>query len=96
MTINSTNLPQLKAMLLQSAASAPRRRPAARSLEELYKLPPVGLVTPEEAAHVIQLTESALAVRRSNGKWPPYLKFGRLVRYKIGDLITAPNEAVQT
>ena len=95
MTINSISLPQFKTTLLQTVASAPRRRPAARSLEELYKLPPVALVTPEEAAHVIQLTESALAVRRSNGKWPRYLKFGRLVRYRLGDLMIAPNEAVQ-
>ena len=96
MTINSTSLPLLTATLPQRAASAPRRRPAARSLEEIYKLPPVALVTPEEAGHVIQLTESALAVRRSNGKWPSYLKFGRLVRYRLGDLMIAPNEAAHT
>jgi hypothetical protein len=52
------------------------------------------LITPAEASAVAQITESALAVRRSKGDWPPYLKFGRLVRYRLGDLITAPNEGV--
>ena len=71
----------------RSAALAPRRRPASRSLEEIYKLPDVALVTPAEAALVVCLTELALAVRRSRGEWPRYYKFGRLVRYKLGSLL---------
>jgi|SRR5262245_16125623 len=74
----------------RAAASTPRQRLAPRPLEQIYKLPPAALVTPAEAALVAMLTESALAVRRTKGGWPPYIKFGRLVRYRLGDLIKAP------
>jgi hypothetical protein len=74
----------------RDAASVHRPRPAPRSLEDIYRLPPIALVTPAEAALVAQLTESALAVRRCNGGWPRYLKFGRLVRYRLGDLLGLP------
>jgi hypothetical protein len=79
----------------RNAALVPRRRPASRSLEEIYQLPDVALVTPAEAGLVVRVTESALAVRRSRGEWPRYLKFGRLVRYRLGDLTNAPCDAVQ-
>lgn len=88
MTTTSTN-----PIRLEDSAPPRRRRPAARPLEEIYKLPPVALVTPGEASLITQLTESALAVRRSKGEWPRYLKFGRLVRYRLGELINAPGEA---
>jgi hypothetical protein len=87
MAITPTNLNQI-----EKAASLPRRRPTARSLEEIYRLPTVALVTPVEASLITQLTESALAVRRSKGEWPRYLKFGRLVRYRLGDLINVPSD----
>jgi hypothetical protein len=74
------------------AALAPRRRPASRSLEEIYKLPDVALVTPAEAGLVVRVTESALAVRRSRGEWPRYIKFGRLVRYRIKNLLQSESE----
>jgi hypothetical protein len=80
--------------LLQRAAMSPRPRLAPRSLEEIYKLPSHAIITPEEACAVAQLTKSALAVRRTKGEWPPYLKFGRLVRYQLGVLIAPPNEGV--
>ena len=35
-------------------------------------------------------TVSALVVRRCKGEWPQYLKFARLVRYRLGDLIGSP------
>jgi hypothetical protein len=88
MTITSTNTGELE----NFAAFSPRRRPAARSLEEIYRLPSIALVTPREASLITRLTESALAVRRSKGGWPRYLKFGRLVRYRLGDLINAPGD----
>jgi hypothetical protein len=31
-------------------------------------------------------------VRRSKGQWPPFVKFGRLVRYGLGDLLTPPSQ----
>jgi hypothetical protein len=67
-----------------------RPRLAPRSLEEIYRLPPNALLTPAETALVTRLTESALSVRRSKGQWPPFSKFGRLVRYGLGDLLTPP------
>jgi hypothetical protein len=73
-------------------ASFQRPRAPSRALEEIYKLPGIALVTPSEASRITQLTESALAVRRCKGEWPRYLKFGRLVRYRLGDLIACPNE----
>jgi hypothetical protein len=73
------------------AAIAPRPRLPARPLDEIYKLPPHALVTPREAGLLTGLTVSALAVRRSKGQWPPYVKFGRrLVRYVLGQLIALP------
>ena len=45
------------------------------------------IVTAEEASLVTRLTVSALAVRRVKKQWPPYAKFGRLVRYQMGDLL---------
>jgi hypothetical protein len=71
------------------AASAPRRRLPPRPLEEIYRLPSHALLTPTEASLVTRLTESALAVRRSKGQWPPYEKFGRLVRYALGQLLSS-------
>jgi hypothetical protein len=88
MTITSTN-PVRKDNF---AASSSRRRAPTRSLEEIYKLPSIALVTPGEASLITQLTESALAVRRSKGEWPCYLKFGRLVRYRLGDLLRTPRK----
>ena len=76
-------------------ASFQRPRAPSRALEEIYKLPGIALVTPSEASLITQLTESALAVRRCKGEWPRYLKFGRLVRYRLGDLIASPHEEPQ-
>lgn len=75
-----------------AAATSARPRLAPRSLLELYKLPGHAIVTPDEAEGISGITKSGLAVRRAKGDWPPYLKFGRLVRYRLIDLITVPNE----
>ena len=70
------------------AAIAPRPRLPPRPLDEIYGLPPHALVTPPEAGRVTGLTVSALAVRRSKGQGPPYVKYGpRLVRYVLGQLL---------
>jgi hypothetical protein len=73
------------------AGSAPRPRLGPRPLEEIYRLPPHALLTPAETELVTRLTQSALAVRRSKGQWPPFIKFGRLVRYGLGSLLTPPD-----
>jgi hypothetical protein len=74
------------------SARAEKERPrmAPRSLEEIYGLPAKALLTPAETALVTRLTESALSVRRSKGQWPPFMKFGRVVRYGLGDLLSPP------
>jgi hypothetical protein len=75
-------------------ASVKKERPrmAPRSLKEIYGLPAKALLTPAETSLVTRLTEPALSVRRSKGQWPPFVKFGRLVRYGLGDLLTPPDE----
>ena len=75
---------------LSRTSVATRPRLAPRSLEQIYGLPANALLTPTETALVTRLTESALSVRRSKGQWPPFVKFGRLVRYGLGDLLTPP------
>jgi hypothetical protein len=76
----------------ERAVSAPRPRLGPRPLEEIYRLPPHALLTPAETELVTRLTQSALAVRRSKGQWPPFVKFGRLVRYGLGSLLTPPDQ----
>lgn len=75
----------------KNAAKASRPRPNPRDLEQLYRLPAQALITPAEAAAVAQISETALAVRRTKGEWPRYLKYGRLVRYRLGDVIRDPD-----
>jgi hypothetical protein len=76
------------------AASAPRHGLPPRPLHELYRLPPHALLTPAETELVTRLTQSALAVRRSKGQWPPFIKIGRLVRYGLGSLLTPPDQRI--
>jgi hypothetical protein len=61
-----------------------------RPISELYGLPSYGWVTPEEAALVLATTTGALSTRRSRGEWPPYFIVGRMVRYRMGDLLKPP------
>ncbi|VIO73285.1 hypothetical protein CI1B_48900 [Bradyrhizobium ivorense] len=76
----------------KSSREAKRPRLAPRALQEIYRLPANALLTPAETSLVTRLTESALSVRRSKGQWPPFVKFGRLVRYGLGDLLTPPGK----
>lgn len=65
--------------------AASTRKP--RSVEELCALPDDAILLPAEAAALINSTERTLAVRRSRGQPPRYLKFGRAVRYRKGDAL---------
>ncbi|UVJ44295.1 helix-turn-helix domain-containing protein [Pseudomonas sp. LS1212] len=48
---------------------------------------PIFIVAPEQAAFAIDVKTSTLAVWRSTGRYNlPYLKVGRLVKYRISDL----------
>jgi hypothetical protein len=71
--------------------TSPRRRLPPRPVEQIYRLPPEALLTDVEAGIVTQLTRSALAARRIKGRWTPFVKFGKSVRYRLGALLTAPN-----
>jgi hypothetical protein len=78
----------------EATTRSKRPRLPARSVEELYRLPAHALVTAPEASLVTRLTESALAVRRSKGQWPPYVKIDGLVRYTLEALLgPAANDA---
>lgn len=72
--------------------ATPRRKLPSRCLEQIYRLPSHALLTPAEAVLVTRLTESALSVRRSKGQWPGYVKFGRLVRYTLKEVLTPPTD----
>jgi predicted DNA-binding transcriptional regulator AlpA len=45
------------------------------------------LLTPKEAAHFLRLSLSWLAKARMRGDGPPYVKFGRSVRYRESALV---------
>jgi hypothetical protein len=45
------------------------------------------LLTPEEAARRIGMSLSWLAKRRALGDGPPFVKYGRSVRYALSDLL---------
>lgn len=62
-----------------------------RPLAQVYSLPARAWVTAAEAASVTGLSEMALATRRSLGQWPPYHRIGRLIRYRLGDLLVPPS-----
>jgi len=44
------------------------------------------LLTPHDAAEFLALSRSWLAKLRLTGDGPPYVKLGRQVRYRLGDL----------
>ena len=45
------------------------------------------LLTPKEATQFLRLSLSWLAKARMHGDGPPYVKLGRSVRYREGDLV---------
>ena len=53
-----------------------------RNIDELCSLPESAIMLPDEAALYLQMSREALAVRRSKGQQPEYLKHGRVVRYR--------------
>ena len=45
------------------------------------------LLDPSQTGEALEVKESTLAVWRSTGRYAlPYIKVGRLVRYKVGDI----------
>lgn len=64
---------------------------AVPSLDEILRDRPGWLeeaVDPAEASHIVGRTEGALAVLRSRGGGPVYIKIGRNVRYQRRALLS--------
>ena len=45
------------------------------------------MLSPKDAANFLHVSTSWLAKARMRGDGPPYVKFGRSVRYREGDLV---------
>lgn len=60
---------------------------ATRKLEVLLKLPGNAPVTAKEAALLLRRSEDALAHDRSRGGGVRYFKIGRLIRYRLDELL---------
>ena len=61
---------------------------ASESLPDLRSLPPDTLLSPEQAADALGLKPSTLSIWRSVGRYNlPYIKAGRMVRYRVGDVL---------
>jgi len=56
-------------------------------MASLLDAPPEALLSPEQAGAYLGVRPATLAIWRSTDRYGlPYLKIGRLVRYKLGDL----------
>ncbi|MEW8074079.1 MAG: helix-turn-helix domain-containing protein [Candidatus Thiodiazotropha endolucinida] len=54
------------------------------------------LLTPEEVAEILSVTTHTLAVWRCEGRYSlPYIKTGRLVRYRADDVMAFIEERTQ-
>lgn len=63
-----------------------------RPVDELLRLPASALLTIEEASSITRISVVALAQRRSIGAWPRFQRCGRLIRYRLGDVLEMPPE----
>jgi hypothetical protein len=64
---------------------------------DLDALPKSTLIDDSRAAESLGVSRGTLAVWRSTGRYNlPYLKIGRLVKYKVGDLIEFRERRTQT
>jgi predicted DNA-binding transcriptional regulator AlpA len=68
----------------QAGPAEPPHQSSLRSARELNG--PERLLTAKDAARILRLSPSWLAKSRMRGDGPPYVKFGRSVRYGEGDL----------
>ena len=51
------------------------------------------LLTTEEVAGLLRVSPKTLVDWRHDGKGPTYHKFGRMVRYRLSDVIVWPGQA---
>lgn len=75
---------------LPNEASAPLFKEILKRLNELQALPFLSgdeiLLTEEQAADEMKMKKQTLAVWRTKGVGPEYIKFGSSVRYQLGAL----------
>jgi predicted DNA-binding transcriptional regulator AlpA len=69
--------------IVQSAGELSRSRSRAPKIDTDFER----LLTPKEATQFFRLSLSWLAKARMRGDGPPYVKLGRSVRYREGDLV---------
>jgi hypothetical protein len=68
--------------------TAPDIAVAARPQIDMGSRPPSDLVDDKAASTYLGVTAGTLSVWRSTGRYPlPFVKVGRRVRYRIGDLL---------
>lgn len=68
-----------------------------RDLIDLDALPKSTLLDDTRAAESLGVSRGTLAVWRSTGRYNlPFLKIGRLVKYRVGDLIEFRERRTQT
>lgn len=54
---------------------------------DLFALPDSALLDDQQAATALQVKASTLSIWRSTGRYNlPFVKCGRLVRYRVGDI----------
>jgi hypothetical protein len=79
-------------MNVRNAKADWAKPPTIQSAQELNRAPKTDsdferLLTPKETAQFLRVSESWLAKARMRGDGPPYLLFGRSIRYGGGGLI---------
>jgi len=58
---------------------------------------PNKLISPKEASRILCVTPGTLSVWRSTGRYSlPYIRCGRLIRYKLSDVLSFIENRTQT
>jgi hypothetical protein len=61
---------------------------SGRTIADNSSTATIVLLTPKEAATLLKVSQSWLAKARMRGDGPPYIKFGKSVRYTEAALLT--------
>ena len=83
MTVRSDKADRAKPPTIQSAQELNHSRLRAPKTDSDFEPP----LTPKETAKFLRVSESWLAKARMRGDGPPFMLFGRSVRYGMGGLI---------
>ena len=83
MSVRSAKADRAKPPTIQSAEELNHSRLRAPKTDSDFEPP----LTPKETAQFLRVSESWLAKARMRGDGPPYLLFGRSIRYGGGGLV---------